>query len=121
MLRGQTPTAATLKKTKKGDCYINICVDIPSDPTGKKPKVIGVDLGPRDIATTSTGNSWSGNKIQATRDRYSKVRANVRRKRTRNSRRLLRRLSGREQRFQALAESQHQQTTGERNKTEHCV
>lgn len=51
-------------------------------------------------ATTSTLNSWSGEQIQATRDRYSKVRANVQSKRTRNSRRLLRRLSGREQRFQ---------------------
>lgn len=100
LLKGQNPTAATLNKTRKGDYYINICVDIPTDPTGKTPKVVGVDLGRRDIATTSTGNSWSGEKIQATRDRYSKVRANVQRKRTRNSRRLLRRLKGREQRFQ---------------------
>lgn len=108
LLRGQTPTAATLNKTKKGYYYINICVEIPTEPTGKTPKVIGVDLGRRDIATTSTGNSWNGKKIQATRDRYSKVRANVQlrppcdagqRKRSRNSRRLLRRLFGREQRF----------------------
>ena len=100
LLKGQSPTAATLQKTKRGDYYINICVDIPTQPPGKTPKVIGVDLGRRDIATTSTGKSWSGEKIQATRDRYSRVRANVQRKRTRNSRRLLRRLSGREQRFQ---------------------
>jgi len=100
LLRGQIPTAATLNKNRKGDYYINICVEIPSDPTGKTPKVIGVDLGRRDIATTSTDKSWSGAKIQATRDRYSKVRSNVQSKRTRSSRRLLRRLSGREQRFQ---------------------
>lgn len=100
LLKGQSPTAATLNKTKKGDYYINICVEIDSDPTGKTPKVIGVDLGRRDIATTSTGKSWSGDKIQATRDRYSKVRANIQRKRTRSSRRLMRRLTGREQRFQ---------------------
>jgi len=100
LLRGQTPTAATLNKTRKGDYYINICVEIPSDPTGKTPKVIGVDLGRRDIATTSAGKSWRGEKIQATRDRYSKVRSNVQSKRTRSARRLMRRLSGREQRFQ---------------------
>ncbi|MFB2771824.1 transposase, partial [Pelatocladus sp. BLCC-F211] len=100
LLRGQSPTAATLNKTKRGDYYINICVDLPTDPTGKTPKVIGVDLGRRDIATTSTGKSWSGKQIQNTRDRYSKVRANVQSKRTRSSRRLMRRLSGREQRFQ---------------------
>jgi putative transposase len=100
LLKGQTPTAATLNKTKKGDYYINICVEIDSEPTGKTPKVIGVDLGRRDIATTSTGKAWDGKQIQSTRDRYSKVRSNVQRKRTRSSRRLLRRLSGREQRFQ---------------------
>lgn len=100
LLKGQSPTAATLNKTKGGDYYINICVDIPTNPTGKTPRVIGVDLGRRDIATTSTSKSWSGEKIQATRDRYSKVRANIQSKRTRSSRRLMRRLSGREQRFQ---------------------
>ncbi len=100
LLKGQSPTAATLNKTKRGDYYINICVHLPSDPTGKTPRVIGVDLGRRDIATTSTGKSWSGKQIQLVRDRYSKVRKTVQSKRTRSSRRLLRRLSGREQRFQ---------------------
>lgn len=100
LLKGQKPSAATLNKTKQGDYYINICVDIPSQPTGKTPKTVGVDLGRRDIATTSTGKSWSGKQIQSVRDRYSQIRANVQSKRTRSSRRLLRRLSGREQRFQ---------------------
>jgi putative transposase len=101
LLKGQSPTSATLNKTKHGDYYINICVDLPTSPTGKTPKVIGVDLGRRDIATTSNGDSWSGKQIQSIRDRYSKVRANVQSKRTRSSRRLSRRLSGREQRYQS--------------------
>lgn len=100
LLRGPSPTAATLNKTKRGDYYINICVDLPTEPTGKTPKVIGVDLGRRDIATTSTSKSWSGKQIQSVRDRYSKVRSSVQSKRTRSSRRLLRRLKGREQSFQ---------------------
>ncbi|WP_414564505.1 MULTISPECIES: RNA-guided endonuclease InsQ/TnpB family protein [unclassified Anabaena] len=100
LLRGQTPTSATLNKTKLGQYFINFVVDIPTQPTGKTPKVIGVDLGRRDIATTSTGKSWRGKQIQSTRDRYSKVRANAQSKRTRSSRRLLRRLSGRERKFQ---------------------
>lgn len=100
LLRGQAPTSATLCKSKKGDYYINICVEIDAPPTGKTPKVIGVDLGRRDIATTSTGKSWSGEKIQSVRDHYSRVRASIQRKRTRNSRRLMRRLKGRESRFQ---------------------
>lgn len=100
LLKGQAPTAATLNKTKRGDYYINVCVKGPTNPTGQRLKVVGVDLGRRDIATTSTGKSWSGKHIQSIRDRYSFVRANVQSKRTRSSRRLLRRLSGREQRFQ---------------------
>lgn len=100
LLKGQSPTAATLNKTCQGDYYINICVHLPTEATGKTPKVIGVDLGRRDIATTSTAKSWSGKQIQAIRDRYTAVRANVQSKRTRSSRRLLRRLKGREQKFQ---------------------
>jgi IS605 OrfB family transposase len=100
LLRGQNLTSATLCKSNKGDYYINFVVEIDTPPTGKTPKVIGVDLGRRDIATTSTGKSWSGKQIQSVRDRFSRIRANVQRKRSRNSRRLLRRLSGRERRFQ---------------------
>lgn len=100
LLRGQTLTSATLNKTKRGDYFINFVVNIPTQPTGKTPRVIGVDLGRRDIATTSTGESLSGKQIQSVRDQYSKVRANVQSKRTRSSRRLLRRLSGRERKFQ---------------------
>jgi IS605 OrfB family transposase len=100
LIRGQTLTSATLCKSKIGDYYINFVVEIDTPPTGKTPKVIGVDLGRRDIATTSTGKSWSGEQIQSVRDRFSRTRANVQRKRTRNSLKLLRRLSGRERRFQ---------------------
>ncbi|MDZ8263197.1 transposase [Nostoc sp. ChiQUE01b] len=100
LLRGQNPTSATLNRTKQGQYFINCVVDIPTQPTGRTPKVIGVDLGRRDIATTSTGKSWNGKQIQSVRDRVSLVRANVQSKRTRSSRRLLRRLSGRERKFQ---------------------
>lgn len=101
LLKGQDLTSATLCKSRKGDYYINFVVELDTPPTGKTPKVIGVDLGRRDIATTSTGASWSGKEIQSVRDRYSKVRSNVQSKRTRSSRRLMRRLQGREQRYQS--------------------
>lgn len=100
LLRGQNLTSATLNKTRKNDYYINFVVEIDTPPTGKTPKIIGVDLGRTDIATTSTGKAWNGKQLQAIRDRYSRVRAKVQRKRTRSSRRLTRRLQGREQRYQ---------------------
>jgi IS605 OrfB family transposase len=101
LLKGQTPSSAVLVKRQDGSYYINVVVELPTEPTGKTPALIGVDLGRRDIATTSTGKAWDGKQLQATRDRYSRVRKNVQAKRTRSSRKLLRRLSGRERRFQS--------------------
>ncbi|MDJ0598859.1 MAG: transposase [Crocosphaera sp.] len=100
LLKGQKPTSATLSKTRKGDYYINIVVEIPEQPKGKTPKVIGVDLGLRDIASTSTGKSWDGSQLRKTRDRYVRTRASIQSKRTKGAKRLLKRLSGREKRFQ---------------------
>ncbi|MBW4574146.1 MAG: hypothetical protein KME08_02555 [Aphanothece sp. CMT-3BRIN-NPC111] len=77
LLRGQTLSSATLKKSRQGDYYVNFVVEIDTPPTGKTPKVIGVDWGRRDIATTSTGKSWDGSQIQSVRDRFSRVRAKV--------------------------------------------
>ncbi|NET54429.1 MAG: transposase, partial [Merismopedia sp. SIO2A8] len=50
LLRGKTPTSATLSKSRNGDYYINIVVEVPTQPKGKTPKVLGVDLGLRDVA-----------------------------------------------------------------------
>lgn len=99
LLAGQKPTSAVLVKRRNGDYYIQIQVDIPTQPPGKTPKVIGVDLGRRDIAHTSTGTSWKGDKAQATRGRYFNTRRSIQRKRTKSSRKLLKRLSGKEARF----------------------
>jgi IS605 OrfB family transposase len=101
LLKGQTPTSAVLVRRNDGSYYVNIVVELPTEPTGKTPKVIGIDLGRRSIATTSTNKAWDGTQLQSIRDRYSRVRSNVQSKRTRSSRRLLRRLSGKERRFQS--------------------
>jgi transposase len=102
LLKGQTPTSAVLVRRNDGSYYVNIVVELPTEPTGKTPRVVvGVDLGRRDIATTSTNKAWNGSQLQSATDRYSRVRSNVQRKRTRSSRKLLRRLSGRERRFQS--------------------
>lgn len=100
LLRGQSPTSATLNKTRQGDYYINIAVEIPTQPLKKTPKVIGVDLGRRDIASTNTGKNWDGSQLQATRAKFARVRASVQSKCTKSAKRLLRRLSGKESRFQ---------------------
>lgn len=99
LLRGQNPTSATLSKTRQGDYYINVVVEVPTQPPNQTPKVLGVDLGLRDIATTSTGQTWDGEQLRETRNKFVRVRASIQAKRTKSAKRLLRRLSGRESRF----------------------
>jgi IS605 OrfB family transposase len=107
-LAGQKPTSATLVKRKSGDYYIHINLDNETPTPNDTDKVLGVDLGRTDIAHTSEGDNWSGKQITQTRDHYAKLRAILQKKAskgTRSSRRrcrqLLRRLSGKEKRFQA--------------------
>lgn len=106
-LAGQNPTSAQVCLHKDGDWYIHI--QLKSEPPKKQStnNVIGVDFGRRDIAVTNTGKSWSGQQIQQVRDKFSRVRASLQKKAsqgTRSSRRrcrqILKRLSGRERRYQ---------------------
>ena len=106
-LGGQNPTSAQVCLHKDGCWYAHIQLKLESPKTIKATNVIGVDLGRRDIAVTSTGKSWSGKEIQKTRDKYSRVRASLQKKASqgtrstrRRARHILKRLSGRERRYQ---------------------
>jgi IS605 OrfB family transposase len=106
-LKGRNPTSAQLCKHRDGQFYLHIQIkdDAPDSPI--TDKVIGIDLGRRDIAVTSEGEKWDGKHIQSVRDKFSLVRASLQKsapKGTRTTRRrcreVLRRLSGRERRYQ---------------------
>ncbi len=106
-LKGRNPTSAQLCKHRDGQFYLHIQIkdDAPDSPV--TDKVIGIDLGRRDIAVTSEGEKWDGTGIQQVRDKFSKVRASLQKKApkgTRTTRRrcrgILKRLSGRERRYQ---------------------
>jgi IS605 OrfB family transposase len=107
ILKGTTPTSATLIKRQDGSYYIQIQTkNEPPDPP-ESGDVIGVDLGRTDIAFTSEGDSFSGQFVTAIRDKYSNLRAHLQQKAakgTRSTRRrcreLLQRLSGKEGRYQ---------------------
>jgi IS605 OrfB family transposase len=107
-LSGFTPTSATLVKHQNGTYSVNIQVKRDAPNPQKSQDVIGVDLGRRDVAVTSEGESFSGQQITEIRDRYSRVRASLQKKAsegTRSTRRrarsILQRLAGRERRFQS--------------------
>ena len=107
-LKEQKPTSAQVCLHRDGNWYVHIQLKSEAPKTKKTNNVIGVDFGRRDIAVTSTGKSWSGKEIQETRDKYSRVRASLQKKASqgtratrRRARQILKRLSGRERRYQA--------------------
>lgn len=108
LLADQNPKTATLCKHKNGSYYLNI--QLESQPTDPPPsdEILGCDLGRTDIAVTSDGNTFSGEETTKVRNHYAKLRSNIQHKAskgTRSSRRrcreLLKRLSGKEKRFQS--------------------
>lgn len=98
LLKGQKPTSATLVKTKKG-FYLNIVLSTPVDPPRGGGRVVGVDLGINNLATTSNGMRFSGKEAMGVRRRYSRLRSSLQAKGTASARRTLQQLSGKEQRW----------------------
>ncbi|MDB5097859.1 MAG: transposase [Cyanobacteria bacterium RYN_339] len=100
-LAGMDPTAATLAKHRNGRYYLHIqvrrVVPIPKPAVG----VLGVDLGIKNLASLSTGERFGGAEVTRIRDHHQAMRAALQRKGTKGAKRLLRRLSGREQRYMA--------------------
>lgn len=108
LLTGQNPKSAVLAKRNDGSFYMQIQLGSEPPEIEDEDGVLGVDLGRTDIAVTSEGDTFSGSQVTAVRDKFSRVRASVQKrasKGTRSSRRrcreLLKRLSGRERRFQS--------------------
>lgn len=85
---------------RKGRVYL-LATDVPEEDEEAVDGVPGVDLGIVEIATTSDGDSQSGDEIEAKRQWYAKRRAVLQSVGTKSAKRRLRGLSGRERRFRA--------------------
>lgn len=81
---------------KKGKFYLFQTVDIPEQDVDDIEEFIGVDLGLTDLVVTSDGVKHSADWINSYREQKQKVRSSIQRKGTRSSKRLLKRLSGKE-------------------------
>jgi IS605 OrfB family transposase len=85
--------------THQGKWYLVATVDEPVpdliDPEG----FVGVDMGIVNIATTSAGQNWSGARVNRVRHKNRRLRAKLQAKGTKSARRLLKKISGRENRF----------------------
>ena len=87
---------------KKDKFYLFQTVDIPDENIEDVEEFIGVDFGQTDIAVLSDGTNYNSNELKKVRKKYSKVRASVQSKGTKGSKKLLKRLSGREKRFVSI-------------------
>ena len=81
---------------KKGKFYLFQTVDIPEQDVDDIENFIGIDFGLTDIVVTSDGVKHSADWINSYREQRQKVRSSIQRKGTRSSKRLLKRLSGKE-------------------------
>lgn len=95
-LAGQKPTAATVIQ-KGRTWYIHIAVEYPQAPFSGT-EVMGVDLGIHNIATTSTGLKIDGTSRQAFKQKRANIRASLQSKGRPGTKKLLKKLSGYENR-----------------------
>ena len=93
---------ALLTTDKRGRFFLNITFsrDINIQPISNGLH-LGVDVGINHIAVTSNRQFFSGNKIKRYRLKFKRLRAKLQAKGTRSSRKLLKKISGRERRFKA--------------------
>ena len=81
---------------KKGKFYLFQTVDVPEEYIEDVEEFIGCDFGLTDVVVTSDGVKHSADGLNKYREHRQKVRSSIQSKGTRNSRKLLKRLSGKE-------------------------
>ena len=81
---------------RKGKFYLFQTVDVVEDDVKDVETFIGVDMGLLELAALSNGKTFSSEKLTAYREKRQKVRSSLQSKCTKNAKRVLKRLSGRE-------------------------
>jgi len=80
--------------------YLHIPIEFPNKPKQEMKGIIGIDLGINNIATLSSGQNFSAQKLQSIKEKIFRLRQSLQSKGTRSAKRHLKKLSGREKRFQ---------------------
>lgn len=83
-----------------GEWFVYVTCDVPQEQEQETIGILGVDLGIVNIATDSDGETFSGAAIEARRLWYAARRQALQKVGTRSAKRLLRKLRGRQGRFQ---------------------
>jgi IS605 OrfB family transposase len=82
-----------------GQFYLFAACDVETPEEEDVTEFLGVDLGVKNIATDSDGNSYSGAKVNGIRNRYARLRSKLQAKGTKSAKRLLKKRSRKESRF----------------------
>ena len=85
--------------SRNGTWYLAVTLDVPEPTPQDTMETLGVDLGIVNIATDSTGETFSGAQVEKTRARMHAVRQRLQKRGTKSAKRHLKKLSGREARF----------------------
>jgi len=84
---------------RNGKFYLFQTIDLPEESIRDVEDFIGVDFGIVNLATTSTGQFFSGEQVDKARKRYQSIRQKLQRCGSPSAKRHLKKLSGRERRF----------------------
>ncbi len=84
---------------RQGKFYLLCTIDMPENAPIEPANMIGVDLGIVNIATDSTGETFSGGNVEKVRRHYAKHRAGLNRVGTKSARRRLSKVRSREANF----------------------
>jgi IS605 OrfB family transposase len=79
--------------------YLQIVIDQPEETPVNLEEFLGVDLGIVNIAATSDGKMYSGEKCQKVREKYARIKTKLQSSGTYSAKKHLRKVSGRERRF----------------------
>src|SRR3989449_3344719 len=84
---------------RNGAWYLVVTLDVPTPTPDESTDTLGVDLGIVNIATDSTGETFSGAQVEKTRQRMHALRQRLQKRGTKSAKRHLKKLSGKEARF----------------------
>ena len=84
---------------RKGVFYLAVTLDVPIPTPDEVTDTLGVDLGIINLATDSEGETFSGEQVEKVRERHHALRQRLQKRGTKNAKRHLKKLSGKEARF----------------------
>ncbi len=83
-----------------GTFSLAVTLDVPTPAADTVTETLGVDLGIINLATDSTGETFSGHAVEQNRKRLHALRQRLQKRGTKSAKRHLKKLSGKQARFQ---------------------